>query len=63
MLVDVLFSHFEVLSILLAPSHLMPLFGLGITSALVIDAGYEETTLIPIYQNVPAKSDPFITET
>jgi len=53
MLVDVLFGHFEVLSILLAPSHLMPLFGLGITSALVIDAGYEETTLIPIYQNVP----------
>ena len=53
MLVDVLFGHFEVLSILLAPSHLMPLFGLGITSALVIDVGYEEATLIPIYQNVP----------
>ena len=53
MLVAVLFGHFEVLSILLAPSHLMPLFGLGITSALVIDVGYEEATLVPIYQNVP----------
>merc|ERR1712203_1053178 len=52
-LVEILFQHFEVLSILLAPSHLMPLFGLGIKSALVIDVGYEEATLIPIYENVP----------
>jgi actin-related protein 10 len=53
MVVGVLFGHFEVLSVLLAPSHIMPLFGLGITSALVVDVGYEEATLIPIYQNVP----------
>ena len=52
-LVKVLFCHFEVLSILLAPSHLMPLFGLGLQSGLVLDVGYKEATLIPVYQNVP----------
>lgn len=52
-LVRVLFCHFEVLSILLAPSHLMPLFGLGLEHGLVLDVGYKEATLIPVYQNVP----------
>ena len=48
LLVSVLFEHFEVLSVLLAPSHLMPLFGLGLQSALVLDVGYAEATLVPI---------------
>ena len=52
-LVKVLFCHFEVLSVLLAPSHLMPLFGLGLQHGLVLDVGYKETTLIPVYQGVP----------
>ena len=37
---DVLFKHFEVKSILYAPSHLMPLFTLGVQTALVIDTGF-----------------------
>ena len=49
----VLFCHYEVLSILLAPSHLMPLFGLGVKDGLVLDIGYAEATLIPVYENVP----------
>lgn len=52
-LVKVLFNHFEVLSILFAPSHLMPLFGLGIQNGLVLDIGYSSASVIPVYQNVP----------
>ena len=48
-----LFNHFEILSVLLAPSHLMPLFGLGLQHGLVLDCGDEEATLIPVYQGVP----------
>jgi actin-related protein 10 len=49
----VLFKHFEVLSILYSPSHLMPLLTLGIQTALVLDVGYAEATLIPVYEGVP----------
>ncbi|KAG1701315.1 Actin-related protein 10 [Nymphon striatum] len=44
----VLFKHLEVSSVLFAPSHLMGLFTLGISSGLVLDAGYKETLVIPI---------------
>lgn len=52
-LVNVLFDHFEVLSILFAPSHMMPLFGLGLQNGLVLDVGYASSTVIPVYQGVP----------
>jgi actin-related protein 10 len=52
-LVKVLFNHFEVLSILLAPSHLMPLFGLGVQNGLVLDVGHDTASVIPVYQSVP----------
>ena len=52
-LVKVLFQHFEVLSILFAPSHLMPIFGLGLQNGLVMDVGYNSASVIPIYQGVP----------
>ena len=52
-LVEVLFNHFEVLSILFAPSHLMPLYGLGLQNALVVDVGFSSTSVIPVYQSVP----------
>ncbi len=52
-LAEVLFKHYEVLSILFAPSHLMPLFTLGLKTGLVLDVGYAEATLIPIYEGVP----------
>jgi actin-related protein 10 len=37
----------------MAPSHLMPLFGLGVRDGLVLDVGFSEATLIPVYENVP----------
>ena len=37
----------------MAPSHLMPLFGLGLQHGLVLDVGHDEATLIPVYQGVP----------
>ena len=52
-LVRVLFNHFEVLSILFAPSHMMPLFGLGLQNGLVLDVGYDSASVIPVYQSVP----------
>lgn len=49
----VLFRHFEVLSILYAPSPLLPLFTLGTTTGLMLDLGHSEATLIPVYEGVP----------
>jgi actin-related protein 10 len=31
----------------------MPLLGLGVKDGLVLDVGYSEATLIPVYENVP----------
>ncbi|XP_054716321.1 actin-related protein 10-like [Uloborus diversus] len=55
-LAEVLFNHFEIPSLVYVPSHLMALFTLGISSALVMDAGYAETTTLPIYAGVPILS-------
>ncbi|XP_071797881.1 actin-related protein 10-like [Asterias amurensis] len=52
-LAKVLFKHYEVPSVLFAPSHLLALFTLGIETALVLDAGYSETIVLPIYEGVP----------
>uniref|UniRef100_A0A9J8AMX5 Actin-related protein 10 n=1 Tax=Cyprinus carpio carpio TaxID=630221 RepID=A0A9J8AMX5_CYPCA len=43
----VFFKHFEVPSVLFAPSHLMSVMTLGIQSALVMDCGYTETLVLP----------------
>uniref|UniRef100_A0A5K3FMP7 Actin-related protein 10 n=1 Tax=Mesocestoides corti TaxID=53468 RepID=A0A5K3FMP7_MESCO len=47
---EVLFMHFEVPSILFAPSHLAALFTLGISTALVIDCGYSDAVVLPVYE-------------
>lgn len=52
-LAKVLFVHFEVPSILFVPSHLVVLYTLGINTALVIDMGFEETTMLPICEGTP----------
>ncbi|XP_016117644.1 actin-related protein 10 [Sinocyclocheilus grahami] len=52
----VFFKHFEVPSVLFAPSHLMSVMTLGIQSALVMDCGYTETLVLPIYEGVPILS-------
>jgi actin-related protein 10 len=52
-LARVLFRHYEVSSVLFAPSHLVCLFGLGVRTGLVVDCGHKETTAIPVYEGVP----------
>ncbi|XP_024222025.1 actin-related protein 10 [Bombus impatiens] len=52
-LVKVLFRHFEIGSLMLLPTHLATVSTLGINSALVLDVGYKEATLIPIYEGEP----------
>lgn len=48
----VLFKHFEVSSILFVPTHLMALSTLAVPSGVVIDMGYKETTIVPIFSGV-----------
>ncbi|XP_012264359.2 actin-related protein 10 [Athalia rosae] len=52
-LAKVLFRHFEIGSLMLVPSHLVAVSTLGISTALVLDVGYKEATLIPVYEGVP----------
>lgn len=52
-LADVLFSHYLVGSILFAPSQLMALLPLGLETGLVVDCGFLETTVLPIFQGTP----------
>jgi len=51
-LAKVMFNYFEVSSLLLVPAHLMSLFTLGLSTALVLDVGYEEALAIPICEGV-----------
>uniref|UniRef100_A0A224XQA8 Putative actin n=1 Tax=Panstrongylus lignarius TaxID=156445 RepID=A0A224XQA8_9HEMI len=55
-LAKVFFKHYEVASILFVPSHLVVLCALGIRTALVVDVGYRETQVIPVYEGVPVLS-------
>lgn len=52
----VFFKHFEVPSVLFAPSHLMSIMTLGVNSALVMDCGYTETLVLPVYEGIPILS-------
>ncbi|XP_037078275.1 actin-related protein 10-like [Pollicipes pollicipes] len=52
-LANVLFRHYEVSSVLLAPSHLMALLPLGLQTGLVLDIGHREAVCIPVYCGVP----------
>ncbi|XP_063978040.1 actin-related protein 10 [Diachasmimorpha longicaudata] len=52
-LAKVLFRHFEIASLMILPSHLVTISTLGWDTALVLDVGYQEATLIPVYNGVP----------
>ncbi|KAK3092796.1 hypothetical protein FSP39_007301 [Pinctada imbricata] len=49
----VLFKQYEVPSVLFAPSARLALLTLGINVGLVIDLGYTETEVVPVYENIP----------
>lgn len=48
----VLFFHFEVSSVLFLPTHLVALSTIAVETAVVVDLGYKETTVIPVYSGV-----------
>ncbi|XP_034946973.1 actin-related protein 10 [Chelonus insularis] len=52
-LAKVLFRHFEVGSLMFLPTHLVTISTLGWDTVLVLDVGYQEATLIPVYKGVP----------
>lgn len=35
------------------PSHVVSLYTLGVNTALVLDVGYQEATVIPVYEGIP----------
>lgn len=49
----VMFRHFEVGSLMVLPTHLVTISTLGTETALVLDVGYQEATLIPVFEGVP----------
>lgn len=51
-LVRVMFRHFEVGSLMILSSHSVVTCALGMDTALVLDVGYKEASLIPIYEGV-----------
>lgn len=52
-LAKVLFIHFEVSSVLFGSNHLLSLLTLGTNTGLVMDLGYSETLVIPVYEGIP----------
>lgn len=51
-LANVLFRHFEVSSIYFVPTHLVVLSTLAIDTALVVDLGFKEAIVLPVYSGV-----------
>ncbi|XP_060070556.1 actin-related protein 10-like [Ylistrum balloti] len=49
----VLFTHYEVATVMFASSHVMSLMTLGSTVGLVMDIGYTETLVVPVYEGIP----------
>lgn len=52
-LAKVLFTYFEVVSVVFIPSHLLALYAVGLKSGLIVDCGYTETSVVPIYEQIP----------
>lgn len=51
-LAKALFRHFEVCSVLYVPSHMIALSTLAVPNGVVIDMGYSETTVMPVFSGV-----------
>ncbi|XP_067682881.1 actin-related protein 10-like [Haliotis asinina] len=52
-LASVLFRHYEASSVLFAPSHMACLLVLGTSTGMVMDIGYKEALVIPVYEGIP----------
>ncbi|KAH8318435.1 hypothetical protein KR074_010298 [Drosophila pseudoananassae] len=55
-LARVLFVHFDASSVLFVPVHLMALSTLAVPTALVVDIGYSETSVMPVFSGVQIMS-------
>eukprot|EP00053_Salpingoeca_punica_P016336 m.153750 g.153750 ORF g.153750 m.153750 type:complete len:627 (-) comp16946_c1_seq2:423-2303(-) len=53
LLVDVLFKNIQAISVALMPSHALALYPLGLQTALVVDCGYSETSVMAVCDGVP----------
>ncbi|XP_065087663.1 actin-related protein 10 [Ochlerotatus camptorhynchus] len=53
-LAKALFCHFDVSSIFYVPTHLVVLATLAVDTALVVDIGYKEAAVVPVYSGVQA---------
>ncbi|KAM8719714.1 hypothetical protein ACLKA7_005870 [Drosophila subpalustris] len=51
-----LFIHFDVSSVLFIPSHLTALSTLAVPTGVVVDIGYTETTVMPVFSGVQIMS-------
>ncbi|EDV99984.1 actin-related protein 10 [Drosophila grimshawi] len=51
-----LFIHFDVSSVLFVPAHLIALSTLAVPTGLVVDIGYSETTVMPVFSGVQIMS-------
>ncbi|XP_022669830.1 actin-related protein 10-like [Varroa jacobsoni] len=51
-LASVLYEHFEVPAIVFVPSHLCALYTLRLNTALVVNVGFRETTVLPVFEGV-----------
>ena len=52
-LAKALFCHFDISTVLYVCSHVAALFTCAISTGLVIDVGYEEATVLPVYEGYP----------
>lgn len=52
-LARVLFKHFEVGSVMFTPCQLTAMLTLGTNTGLVMDVGYTETLVVPVYEGIP----------
>ena len=46
----------QVVSVAFVPSHLVALLTLGLNTGLVLDIGFSEASVIPVYEGVPILS-------
>uniref|UniRef100_A0A1B0ALV7 Actin-related protein 10 n=1 Tax=Glossina palpalis gambiensis TaxID=67801 RepID=A0A1B0ALV7_9MUSC len=51
-LAKVLFRHYEVASVLYVPSHMIALSTLAVPNGVIVDMGYAETTVMPVFSGV-----------
>lgn len=51
-LAKVLFRHYEIGSLTLLSTHMVTISALGIDTLLVLDVGFEEAQVIPIFEGV-----------